>query len=98
MWLRYTLFIILVLLNIADYVTTDIIIDGDPALEANPWASYLIGVFGMKSVLFIKAIPLIWLGFLLKYDVKWMNMALIGLNIALGYIVLRSVHAILFLV
>lgn len=98
MWLRYTLYIILVLLNIADYVTTDIIINGDPSLEANPWASFLIGEFGMKSIIVIKAIPLIWLGFLLKYDVKWMNLALFGLVLSLGYIVARSLHAILFLV
>ena len=98
MRLNYILLLLLTLLNAVDYLTTVEIIGENAALEANPFAAYLIERWGLWSVLVLKCIPILMLASLLAvlhYTNRWVTWVLAGVNMVYGFVVARSIFMLI---
>lgn len=62
--MSYFLYLVLIILNVADYKTTFIILSKG-GVEKNPLVNWCIKRWGIKrGIIYIKAVPLIVMGFL----------------------------------
>jgi hypothetical protein len=77
MWVNYTLFGVLVSLNMLDYFLTEQLL-ARGGVEKNPVAAWLIARGGVELLALVKAVLLLALGLLLAHVSPWVLLGLVG--------------------